>query len=194
MALSGFVGENAGFLRPDAHLAVVYITDEDDCSAPADTTIFDDNVTTQDSSLRCSVYGHICDGAHVPTSVFTTPLDHCTADLKGGGKLIPVQVFVDEMKHLRTQSVSVTVIGGWPTDPTNALYAIGYDPDSVYGDRLASIPICSSTNGKAAVGLRLKQFVDAFGPAGKIVSICQDDFSNAMAEVGQLINRTVECR
>jgi hypothetical protein len=194
MALSGFVAENTGFLRPDAHLAVVYITDEDDCSAPAETTLFDDNVSTQDSSLRCSVYGHLCDGSHVPTSVFVTPLDHCTADPKGGGKLIPVQVFVDEMKRLRTQSVSVTVIGGWPTDPTNALYAVGYDPESVYGDRLASIPICSSKNGKAAVGLRLKQFVDAFGPAGKILSICQDDFSDAMAEVGQLINRTVECR
>lgn len=194
VALSGFVSENAGFLRPDAHLAVVYITDEDDCSAPAESGIFDDISYGEDSSLRCSIYGHLCDGAHVPAAIFATPLDHCSADPKAGGKLIPVQVFVDEMKRLRTQSVTVSVIGGWPSDTTNALYAIGYDPDSVYGDKLASIPICSSANGKAAVGLRLKQFVDAFGPAGKILSICQDDFSNAMAEVGQLINRTVECR
>lgn len=195
MALSGFVSENAGFLRPDAHLAVVYITDEDDCSALADGSLFDDvSPSVQDSSLRCSIHGHVCDGARVPATVFSTPLDHCTADPKGGGKLIPVQVFVDEMKRLRTQSVTVSVIGGWPSDPTSALYAVGYDPDSVFADKLASIPICKSANGKAAVGLRLKQFVDAFGPAGRILSICQDDFSNAMAEVGQLINRTVECR
>jgi hypothetical protein len=26
------VGPNAGFLRPDAHLLVVFVSDEDDCS------------------------------------------------------------------------------------------------------------------------------------------------------------------
>ena len=194
MALSGFVTDNAGFLRPDAHLAVVYITDEDDCSAPADTTLFNENSPGQDSSLRCSLYGHVCDGAQVPASVFSTPLDHCGASPNGGGKLIPVQTFVDEMKTLRTQSVTVSVIGGWPSDSTNARYAVGYDLSSSDPDLLAEIPICSSANGKAAVGLRLKQFVDAFGPAGRILSICQDDFSNAMAQIGQLINTTVECQ
>jgi hypothetical protein len=194
VALSGFVPENQGFLRPDAHLAIVYITDEDDCSAPGDTTIFENYVPGQDWSLRCSIYGHRCDGAQVPAAVFSTPLDHCSASPNGGGKLIPVQTFIDEIKQLHTQSVTVSVIGGWPSDTTNALYAIGYDPTSQYPDVLSSIPICSSANGKAAVGLRLKQFVDAFGPAGKILSICQDDFSNAMAQIGQLINTTVECQ
>jgi hypothetical protein len=59
---------------------------------------------------------------------------------------------------------------------------------------LGSRPICRSANGSAAVGLRMKQFVDAFGLAGKIISICQDDFSDAMAQVGELINTTVECQ
>jgi hypothetical protein len=90
--------------------------------------------------------------------------------------------------------VTVSVIGGWPIEGANARYAIGYDLTSTHPDQLAAMPICNSANGKAAVGLRLKQFVDAFGAAGKILSICQDDFSNAMAEIGQLINRTVECR
>jgi len=35
--------------------------------------------------------------------------------------------------------------------------------------------------------------VDAFGPAGQIMSICQDDFSNAMTQIGDLISTTVEC-
>jgi len=194
LALSGFVSENEGFLRSDAHLAVIYITDEDDCSAPGDTTIFENYVPGQDWSLRCSLYGHRCDGSQVPAAVFSTPLAHCSAAPDGGGKLIPVQTFIDEMKQLRTQSVTVSVIGGWPSDTSNALYAVGYDSTSQYPEVLSSIPICSSANGKAAAGLRLKQFVDAFGPAGKILSICQDDFSNAMAQIGQLINTTVECQ
>jgi hypothetical protein len=196
MALSGFVADNAGFLRSDAHLAVVYITDEDDCSAPADTTLFE-NVSLdsgQDSSLRCSLAGHVCNGKAPPAAVFSTPLANCSAAPDGGGKLIPVQTFIDEMKQLRTQSVSVSVIGGWPADVASANYAIGYDTASSYPDLLTSMPICESANGKAVVELRMKQFVDAFGAAGQIMSICQDDFSNAMVQIGNLISTTVECQ
>lgn len=195
MALSGFVSDNAGFLRSDAHLAVVYITDEDDCSAPANSTMFEDfSDHNVDTSLRCSIAGHICNGQAPPVQVFSTPLVNCSAAPDGGGKLIPVSTFVDEMKQLHTQSVSVSVIGGWPGDVSSASYAIGYDTASPYPDLLGSLPICESANGKAVVELRMKQFVDAFGPAGQIVSICQDDFSNAMAQIGDLISTTVECQ
>jgi hypothetical protein len=195
VALSGFVAENSGFLRGDAHLAVVYITDEDDCSAAADSTMYGGQVPGQDSSLRCALAGHLCDGAPPPAAVFSTPLANCSPAPDGGGKLLPVQTFIDEMKRLRTQSVSVSVIGGWPDDLASADYAIGYDDTSlVQPDLLTSLPICKSANGSAAVGLRMKQLADAFGSAGKIISICQDDFSNAMAQIGQLINTTVECQ
>jgi hypothetical protein len=194
LALSGFVAENNGFLRSDAHLAVVYITDEDDCSAPADSSMYGGAVSGQDSSLRCSLAGHLCNGSPPPAAVFSTPLPNCSAAPDGGGKLIPVQTFIDEMRLLRTQSVSVSVIGGWPDDVATANYAIGYDTTSSQPDVLSSIPICHSVNGSAAVGLRMKQLADAFGSAGKIISICQDDFSNAMAQVGDLINTTVECQ
>ena len=194
LALSGFVVENNGFLRPDAHLAVVYITDEDDCSAPADSTMFSGSTPGVDMSLRCSIAGHLCSGSPPPVAEFSTPLANCSAAPDGGGELIPVQTFVDEMHRLRTQSVSVSVIGGWPDDVAAANYAIGYDPTSMQPDVLSSLAICQSSNGSAAVGLRLKQFVDAFGAAGKIISICQDDFSNAMSQVGDLISTTVECQ
>jgi hypothetical protein len=194
MALSGFVSDNAGFLRSDAHLALVYITDEDDCSAPANSTLFSTQVSGQDSSLRCPLAGHLCNGKAPPAEVYSTPLANCTAAPDGGGKLIPVQTFVDEMKKLHTQSVSVSVIGGWPADVATASYAIGYDADSAYPDSLGSMPICESANGKAVVELRMKQFVDAFGAAGQIMSICQDDFSKAMAQIGDLISTTVDCQ
>ncbi len=34
-------GPNAGFLRPGARLAIVFLSDEDDCSGPSDPSIFD---------------------------------------------------------------------------------------------------------------------------------------------------------
>jgi hypothetical protein len=194
MALSGFVSGNEGFLRPEAHLAVVYITDEDDCSAPANSTMYQPPPSGQDGSLLCSLAGHLCNGSPPPAAPFSTALGNCSAAPDGGGKLIPVQTFVDEMHLLRTQSLSVSIIGGWPDDVASASYAIGYNSMAMRSDLLGSLPICRSANGTAAVGLRLKQFVDAFGPAGKIISICQDDFSEAMAQVGDLINTTVECQ
>jgi hypothetical protein len=194
MALSGFVSGNEGFLRQDAHLAVVYITDEDDCSAPADSSMYQTPAAGQDGSLLCSLVGHVCNGSPPPAEAFSTPLVNCSAAPNGGGKLIPVQTFVDEMSLLRTQSISVSVIGGWPDDVAGAAYAIGYNAVAGRSDLLGEVPICRSTNGSAVVGLRMKQFADAFGPAGKIISICQDDFSAAMVQVGQLINTTVECQ
>src|SRR5262249_13119377 len=44
-ALHNNLPENAGFLRPDALLAVLFVTDEDDSSAPPDTDMFDKNKT-----------------------------------------------------------------------------------------------------------------------------------------------------
>jgi hypothetical protein len=190
MALSGFVPGNDGFLRPDGHLAVVYITDEDDCSAPSNSRFFDAEIAGQDGSLRCALAGHVCDGAPVPATVFSTPLAHCSAAPDGGGKLFPVQTFIDEMKLLRTQSITISAIVGWPTDEATADYALGYYPD--YPGRLAELPICESANGEAYPALRLQQFVAGFGPAGKLLSICQDDFRSAMDQIGQLITTTVE--
>ncbi len=51
--------ENAGFLRPDAALAVVTITDEEDCSiTPGSEAIFDltSSTYTGDLNLRCYLY------------------------------------------------------------------------------------------------------------------------------------------
>ena len=59
--------ENDGFLRPDAALAIVLVSDEDDCSAPVTSPLYDavQNLTLASamgppSSFRCSEFGHLC--------------------------------------------------------------------------------------------------------------------------------------
>ena len=62
--------ENHDFLRPDAYLAIVMITNEDDCSASPGFPLFDTDVehgpsTSQlgpPTNFRCNEFGHICDG------------------------------------------------------------------------------------------------------------------------------------
>ncbi len=54
---------NGDFLRDDAYLAFVIITDEDDCSAAPDSLLFTSANPLQDASLRCALEGHVCNGA-----------------------------------------------------------------------------------------------------------------------------------
>jgi hypothetical protein len=64
--------ENIGFVRPKGYLAVVLITDEDDCSADPDDGINDQmflqtqQVVTETASLRCAARGHVCGGQPIP--------------------------------------------------------------------------------------------------------------------------------
>ncbi len=61
-ALHDVPKENEGFLRDDALLAVVFLTDEDDCSAPPDSDLFGSDTDTlkkygRQDSLRCTRFG-----------------------------------------------------------------------------------------------------------------------------------------
>ncbi len=64
-ALDGSNPENAGFLRDDALLLVVFLTDEDDCSV-FDDGLFDTSAEAMEtlgnlSSFRCFEHGVVCD-------------------------------------------------------------------------------------------------------------------------------------
>ena len=53
---------NAGFLRPSANLAVVFLTDEDDCSLATPTLVGTDTTTYGPlQSFRCTRFGITCD-------------------------------------------------------------------------------------------------------------------------------------
>ena len=64
--------ENIGFVRPDAYLQIVLVTDEDDCSADPDDTSNDSmflqspQIPTETASLRCAARGHVCNGQPIP--------------------------------------------------------------------------------------------------------------------------------
>src|SRR5262249_17054929 len=76
--------ENAGFLRSEAILAVIYVTDEDDCSAPPDSTLFDPaRVDTYGAllSYRCTQFGVQCGNPPAPPPYGSSegPLTGCAA-------------------------------------------------------------------------------------------------------------------
>ena len=103
-ALRNSIPENVGFLREGALLEVVFVTNEDDCSAPIDSDLFDKNRVAQYgflASFRCNRFGHICGNPPAPPPYGSSPgaLGGCVPapNLGGGGpgKLYDVSRYVD---------------------------------------------------------------------------------------------------
>ncbi len=95
--------ENAGFLRDDALLAVVFLADKDECSLPPDSDLFDpsaDGVAKYGllSSFRCVQFGTSCTTPPMPldVSVAAGPFDDCAPLAQAdGGKLVDVERYID---------------------------------------------------------------------------------------------------
>ena len=126
---------NAGFLRQDAELAIFLLTNEDDCSAPADTTLYSLNGSGQDlhnplgpiGNYRCNQFGHLCrdPGSTNPSALIKPPLNppsdaqgsgaptlnlvDCASNDTSSGLLTPVSQFVAEIKALKADPSRITV-------------------------------------------------------------------------------------
>jgi hypothetical protein len=179
------------FLRPEAHLGIVVISDEDDCSADFDATLFNEARAGQNPNLRCATAGHACGGTKVPATAMTAPLASCTAapqattDPERKSSLINVATFVDHVKAQKAPGRRTIVAGifGYSKNADTKSYTIGPGNGG-----LDLMPICATGAGKAAPAIRLKAFVDAFGGDGSWHDICGADLSEAMKEIGDAIN------
>ena len=147
------------FLRKEAYLVLVFVSDEDDCSVA-------DGLT-----LKKEQYGTCT----------------CLSDTNGGGKLRPVSEAANRIKALKEDPgrVLVAAIVGDSTsdDPTT----IEQDRVSYFeskcsdcADKTQQHPllfntyICESTAGKADYGSRYVEFVQRFGKNGILTNICSD--------------------
>ena len=184
--------EQMNFLRPDAHLAIVLITDEDDCSGEPDATLYADQRPGEAPNLRCATAGHVCGGMEVPAAAFTAPLASCKPFEHSGDpasrkqRLINVSEVVGQIKRLKEGSnrqVIVSAIMGWDDRP-GANYRI---ESTSAGFDLA--PICSAPNDGpwSMPAVRLKSFVDAFGTRGSWHSMCEPDLAPAIRNIGKHI-------
>ena len=117
---------NANFLRPEAALAIVILTNEDDCSAPANTELYSQNGAQQNianplgpiANYRCNQFGHLCtdpttgaviapplvppSDAQGTATAPTLDLIDCTSNGAGNGLLTPVARFISDIKALKT--------------------------------------------------------------------------------------------
>ena len=100
-------------------LAVVYVTDEDDCSAPPTSDLFDPSTNGVNMygtlhSFRCTQFGVQCNGMPVPP-MSVSGLTGCQSQtMANGGKLFDIQKYTDFFTKPAAQ-------GGVKVDPNDVI-------------------------------------------------------------------------
>jgi hypothetical protein len=199
--------ENQGFLRPDAFLMILVLTNEDDCSAPAGSNFYDTSMNTTLGSylgpplnFRCNEFGHLCNGMKPPRLApngdvaATVTLDGCVS-AEGSGMLTPVATIVSQLRALKPfpdRQIVVTAIAGPPTP-----YQVAWSPPG--SADTGPWPLieysCIAPDGSFAdPAVRLAQWVSAFGPNGLFMSVCQDNFGPSLDRMAMLLNQAMAPR
>jgi hypothetical protein len=193
--------ENQGFLRPEAYLFVVIMTNEDDCSAPSGSALYDTAQTKLQSVLgppanfRCNEFGHLCNGAKPPrlaptgNVTDTVTLDGCVS-AEGAGMLIPVADVVAQIRALKRfpdEQIVVTAIAG-PPSPYTVKWRTPPTADTGPWPEIAHS--CVATDASVAdPAIRIAKWVQAFGPNGLLLSACDANLAQAATRLGELLDR-----
>jgi hypothetical protein len=135
--------QNAGFLRPDAELAIIIFSHLDDCSAPRGTVLYSfnggmanlSNALGPMTTFRCNRFGHLCidptgdppklaqpplippADVQGPSSAPTLNLTSCES-LETDALLTPVSTFVSDIKALKSDPENQIVVGAIVAPPT----------------------------------------------------------------------------
>jgi hypothetical protein len=193
-ALDGHRPENANFIRngegddPDAYLAVIFVADEDDCSAK-DGTVFDPSQNDISDplgpfgSFRCTEFGIVCDGS--PPARAPGSYSNCEpAPDSPDAYIWHPDHYVDFLKDLKNNEQSV-IVAGIIGNPTPVNVTLNTD-----GDPTLDCSCGCGTAQTAAPAVRLSYFMDQFPGRSTFTSICNEDLSSALDQIAQLL-RTV---
>jgi hypothetical protein len=179
---------NAGFIRPDAYLAVIILADEDDCSV-VDPSFFDPESSEMGplDSVRCFEFGVERDGA--ATLRDEGARSHCRPR-ENSPYLGEVMDYVDFLKGQKSNPLDIIVAGiignSEPVVVGRKQRPGQSDPSEVIPDL---VPSCTYTDigtgmkNRADPGVRLQYFFDQFPDRSTVTSICGDDFTDALTQV-----------
>lgn len=168
-------GLNAGFLRSDAGLAVVFITSEDDCSA-VDPNLYQVDPTAF-GAYRCFSQGLRCDEEQ--PGIFSKCRERTLAE---GGPLLPLDTLYTEVTSWKPRSrVVVSVMAGpyGPEDPAEVITGPDQLPTlkETCGDRLDGL--------YGLPGIRLELFRGKFQENSVFHEICDPQVDMLFSRLSQ---------
>ncbi len=193
---------NAGFLRPDAYLGIVIISNRDDCSVPAGSTLFsDDPAQGSLTHYRCNHAGHVCSDANgnqvAPPidppadavsidGVSTVSLTNCASN-ETGSELTPISKIVADIKSLKPDpdnQILVSALIGPPT-PYAVEWAANAASGGAAGPRVAASCGTEGADGSGAFGepaVRITQFMNSFQDS-VVGSICDANYAEVLTSI-----------
>ena len=181
---------NNGFRRPGALLAVAMVTDEVDCSYnPAHQTIFlpEGNRVFWSNQQDPAPTSALCWNAGVECTGSETYEECHAADLNIDGNpvagdpatdavLRPLSGYIDE---LSSEAVYMVAINGVADDGSIVYADTATDPD--FQNSFGIGPGCSSSDSGAVPPVRIRQLVETVSGPGNLHSVCDEDYSPALA-------------
>jgi hypothetical protein len=184
---------NAGFYRTGAHLAVIFVADEDDCSTELGTMFGDPNAGISSqlgprTSFRCHEFGVRCQNDPNPRSL--GPKAGCAPD-PASPYMFEVQRYIDFLRTLKDPDGpgTVTVAGILGTfDPATGNLSVGpdrrtNDPDLPEVVRSCVARDINDPDDGANPPVRLRHFISAFPGHNRLASICSVDLADALTAI-----------
>jgi hypothetical protein len=179
---------NGDFLRPDAHLAVIVLADEDDCTAfnpqffgPASGAL------GPVDSFRCFEFGGECDEDADPRA--TGPRTNCRPRDPSPYLRAPRELaeYLHALKPSDGDVIVATIMGDTAPVIVGTRNVNGVDQPTLVESCTYDNPDPLADDQTADPGIRLADFVDRFGTNGLETTICDADLSDALSQVGQLV-------
>jgi hypothetical protein len=202
---------NVGFLRPNAYLGIILITNEDDCSAPPDSKLFDPasrfvgDPLGPLASYRCNEFGHLCGGARPPRTNIPAPpggtdlTGTCDVDEAPNATLVRVSDVVSRIKALKPgqeNKILVAAIAGPTTQyiVETAAATLKDDPNQQWPQVRHSCVEPTQPGQPPEYGdpgVRITKWVTSFGANGVFQPICNKTYEMALqviaTKLGQLL-------
>jgi len=207
---------NYGFLREDALLSIIIVTDETDCSHdPAfdaifvdDKTFWEDPAGAAPTSAACWNAGVACVG---PGPVYDgcEPEDYAIDGTPGAAEgesvLRPVSRYTELLEKIRadkqlvnaSRDVLVSLIAGVPVGYESGAAEIEYRDAAPGSEQQKNFGVdagCVAPDGGSAVPpVRERAFAEAFSSGERnLYSICEDDYTSALAGIAQRLQLAIE--
>ncbi|CAN5888221.1 hypothetical protein BH11MYX2_BH11MYX2_06810 [soil metagenome] len=184
--------QNAGFLRADAYLAIIFIQDEDDCSISHTALLgpAGGNLGTQ-QSFRCTKFGVTCDqGGADPNAMNTVGNKSQCHPNEDSQYLEKVQTYVDFIKGLKADPTKIIVAGIMGTiDPFAVELRVPQGASTAPEPALAHSCTYQGSLGPeiADPPIRLKYFLDQFPNRSTFTTICQRNLADGLTLIAQLL-------
>jgi hypothetical protein len=196
-----------GFMRQGAHLAIVLVTDEVDCSYKS-SKLFDGSNTifwpepTDLTSATCWNAGVQCiGGGPVYQDCFATNKDLAgnTGVADSAAVMQPLSRYLSRLGEIDAlkksfdpeDGVSVSGIAGVPVGYPQSPIVYKDINDDNFMNSFGIGPGCESATAQAIPPPRIKEITEAYGiGSSSLSSVCDEDYSSTLEEIGSQIGIT----